>query len=544
MNSPKNPTQADPFAAFASASAQIQSALQAERERSKRLEEQVVDARRRLAETLAEDRAQIQELSGAVATLRASNGQHVEHSRELEERVRVLHSRYNVQTDELQRYRAAWSEVLQREREAKNALLKSVEQEKRTETLQSQVDHLSQVLSEEQGKRERAERFAEAYQAELKHSLVRIHSAEAKFSELSKEHQALAQNRRHFQEEVAKVETQIRERAQWEVQRERERLRLEQERCRSELERMTLENERTLTEERERTRGELQRTVLAELELRVGAERQSLVSERARREGLESELKQAQAKLAQAQGRLAKKIAQGVRIFSSLRKSHRDERRVMTLERQRALAGAREAFEAQLDSLERVSSEQLAQLGRRATEEQNALRASLETRIAEQASSHAEREAQLASELTEKVKVRDSRLFALESALDLESDRSDRLEQALHSVRTEFEAALRELSLDVSRARALDPVRHLGRLKAKELAELRKKLDPRSPKTAAVLALAEGQLQNLEQLSAEFERRLRRLDERISESGPGRGSAGSPQVALEPGLRPSQTLDA
>jgi hypothetical protein len=521
--SPTTPGIADPFAAFANASAQIQGALQTERERARRLEEQLVDSRRRLAETLAEDRTRIQELSGAVATLRASNGQHVEHSRELEEKVRILNSRYQVQTDELQRYRAAWADVLQREREAKSALLKSVEQEKRSETLQSQVDQLSQVLAEEQQKRERSERFAEAYQAELKHALVRIHAAESKFSELSKEHQTLAQSKRNFQEEVAKVEAQIRERANWEVQRERERLRLEQDRLQSEHERARIEGERQLAEERERTRSELQRSLLEELESRVSQERKALVQERARREMLEEEVEALGARIRRAEDQVHRKVAQGVNVFTKLRSRKASALKEADASKLKLLNAVRDTYEARIAALEQQQATELARIS-----------ASYETKLSEARNAFEDKERMSRNEADEKIRAKDGRLQALEAALDRESDRSDSLQEALHSIRGEYENALRELTLEITRARTLDPIRHLRTLKERELAEMRRKLDPKSGKSRELLALVESQIAHLSKSSAEYEERLRSLELQVVEAS----------SRLEPMPRSGQTLDA
>jgi len=162
--------------------------------------------------------------------------------------------------DELNQYRSAWTEVLQREREAKMILADSEHSARRLSELEATSRDLGGALKQERTRREQAERHAQSYQLELKNALVRIHSAEAKFNELTQELNAHRIARRSMEEEVAEVEKSLRERLDWESLKEREKLKAEMERS------MAHERERVRQAAIEQARLEIEPVILLERE--------------------------------------------------------------------------------------------------------------------------------------------------------------------------------------------------------------------------------------------------------------------------------------
>ncbi|MBY0470150.1 hypothetical protein K2X30_03205 [bacterium] len=142
----------------------------------------------------------------------------------------------NTLRKELTQYRGAWTDVLQKEKEAKLAIKEYEIDREKISALELKLKKAVSDLSVEKTAREQVERHAKSYQLELQNTLVRLHSAEAKFAELMKEQQALSASKRVFDQELKKAEVSMRERLEWEFSREKEKTKAEYEKKLAQLE--------------------------------------------------------------------------------------------------------------------------------------------------------------------------------------------------------------------------------------------------------------------------------------------------------------------
>ena len=217
----------DSLDGFLSATRQIESALRSERARNKRLSEEVANLHQTYDRLLKELDGRNNELKSNESKMKAAIDEYRSHTSKVEARLRSASQAYHKVKSELDQYRAAWSDVLQREREAKMILKESEETGKKLAVAEQHCRKAEETLSNERTRREQIERHAKSYQMELQSSLVRLHSAEAKFNELSKEFQLISQSKRSIDEEIRKIEHSMRERFQWELAKEREKFQSE-----------------------------------------------------------------------------------------------------------------------------------------------------------------------------------------------------------------------------------------------------------------------------------------------------------------------------
>jgi chromosome segregation ATPase len=257
----------------------MEAALSHERGRARKLEAELHDAHSLYDRLIRDEKARANENEAQVSKFRAALSTHEDHARQLQDKFRSLSAEFVKVRDELGQYRAAWAGVLQREREAKMVLADSARRTEKLDELEARSRELGEALNAEKERRGQAERHAAKYQAELQHALVRIHSAEAKFAELSKEIQVLTQSKRNVEEEIARIEKSMRERMRWEMAKERERLRAELEK------EAALEREKFREEAREGLRAEFERRLDARMkEFQADVARFREESERARAE--------------------------------------------------------------------------------------------------------------------------------------------------------------------------------------------------------------------------------------------------------------------
>lgn len=128
---------------------------------------------------------------------------------QLKRQLQFIESERNKLHRELKQYQSAWSGVLEREREAKEIIAEGEGFRKSAEELGARVSQKEQELKQECQAREQAERHAKSYQLELQNALVRLHSAETKFTEISREIQALNELRRAGRESEQASKTEV-----------------------------------------------------------------------------------------------------------------------------------------------------------------------------------------------------------------------------------------------------------------------------------------------------------------------------------------------
>lgn len=212
---------------------------------------------------LSEERSKAEENLARERRYQAAIHSHQENEKSLNERIRTLTADANAVRTELHKYQQAWATVLEREREAKLIIQESRERGVRLNEAEEKLKQVGQELQNERKLRDQSERHSKAYQSELQNTLVRLHSSEARFTELSKEFQTAAQAKRNVDTEVKRVEETIRERYRWEFVREREKLK-------SEMEKQAIND-------REAMREEIRQSVMTEYERRLNQERERAV---------------------------------------------------------------------------------------------------------------------------------------------------------------------------------------------------------------------------------------------------------------------------
>jgi|GEM_PF-5574533 len=217
----------DKLEAFVSATRKLEQALTLERARTRKLQDDFRQTQSTYDRLLGEAEARAREHQIGESKVRATLGEVEKREHAISDREKNAQVEFRKVAAELTRYRSAWAQVLDREREAKMILRESTELGKRREELETRAKSAEVTLEEEKRQRIQLDQHAKSYQAELQNVLVRLHSAECKFSELTKEYQTLAQSRRKVDDEVARIEASMRERADWEFAKEREKLRAE-----------------------------------------------------------------------------------------------------------------------------------------------------------------------------------------------------------------------------------------------------------------------------------------------------------------------------
>ncbi len=212
---------------------------------------------------LTEERTKADESLVRERRYQAAVHSYQENEKALNENIRVMSADLTAIRTELHKYQQAWATVLEREREAKMILQDSRERGARLSEAEEQLKKVGEELLNERKLRDQAERHGKNYQTELQNTLVRLHSAEARFTEISKEFQVVNQAKRGVDAEIKRVEETIRERYRWEFIREREKLKTEM--------------EKSSITEREAMREEIRQTVMTEYERRLNLERERAV---------------------------------------------------------------------------------------------------------------------------------------------------------------------------------------------------------------------------------------------------------------------------
>ena len=172
-----------------------------------------------------EEKARAGELTVENGRVRSQFSQLEQTQLELKDRLKSAERDRRQALEELKRYQTAWASVLERDREAKVIIEESRRAIDQARELEKGRLSLTQSLEAEKSAREQVERHSKGYQAELQSALVRLHSSEAKFSELTQELQALREGRKTVDDEIARIEKTMRERFELDLAREREKMR-------------------------------------------------------------------------------------------------------------------------------------------------------------------------------------------------------------------------------------------------------------------------------------------------------------------------------
>ena len=504
--------------AIVNATRQLETALSNERIKTRKLREELNSSIGTYDRLLKEAESKNNEITSRNTKLEASLLAFREHEKKLLGRLTVVSAEFKRIKTELDQYKAAWTEVLQREREAKLILREADKNSQRLAELESSNKEMRETLAADKVRKEQLERHSKSYQLELQNTLVRLHSAEAKFSEITKELQLANQSKQNVDEEIAKIEQSIKERYEWELRKEREQMRtqyqketaLEREQIRQQLRESPIfqeELQRVISIQKEQlalqVKNEIHLEAKTEAERIVNQERERLAQVR---ESMQIDICRYQEMLQQLRmentnyktkvneteqeltktNELRPKIE---RLQTELDQFTEDNRRIKgeliesktelsNLNRENQILKARTAREAARKDLIRVEEynklkDQMFELeARLAHEKRRAREAALsaERKVDEIIISERKR----ASELVQKMKPRrkktvekDVEVAVFESAFTAESERSKSLESALIAEKVRFDEMAALLQAEVERLRFEYPIKDL--LMAKEL---------------------------------------------------------------------------
>ncbi len=534
----------DKLDAFASATRELEKALVLEQARGRKSIAELAEVRATYERIVSDGQRRTKELEIRNAKLAAASGEATRREAEVRERARRLSVECRSTREELTRYKAAWAGVLQREREAKLILSESGANSRKHSETEGRARELQTALEGERDRREQAERHAKSYQVELQSALVRIHSAEARFTEISKELLTLQRTKKSADQEIARIEQTLRERLKWEGAKERENIRAELEkdaaverelfreelrkshqldlerlvakrdaemsRVREEFERNSVESSRRLQEAQVALRESEQR--LAAFEERMGAIRvetaslrERLVAEASRESERVAELA---SRLTSAEERVGKLSEEATH---TQRKIHEDASRSSSLLRDLEEAGrTRAEAERRAESSARALEAERAARAAEVTAVEKELRAARndgardQLRATQELEAHRRRAVDRGTEvisrlnrLRAKARARKERIqweasvrvdeamarsTGMEAALETEVERSRGLAQALLQERERFEAVTAQLVIEVERLRSVHPLREVILAKDAEIASAR----------ARVLSLPKG----------------------------------------------------
>lgn len=242
---------------------QMETALTQERGRARKLRDEWAEAHSLYQQATKDAEARMRELTFNEGRLKAQLQQHEESDTEIKKQIAQIQGELSRTRDELRQYQNAWSSVLQREREAKMIILDAENTRKVLADTEKNAALVAEQLQAEKTLREQLERHSKSYQLELQAALVRIHSSEAKFNEISKEMQAVQKSKKAIDEECARIEKSMKERYRWEAQRE--------------IEQGKAEIEKNAAIDREKFREELRGKVQSQVDEAIAHERSRLI---------------------------------------------------------------------------------------------------------------------------------------------------------------------------------------------------------------------------------------------------------------------------
>jgi hypothetical protein len=352
---PNYPGVFDKLEGFIQATRQLEAALQQERARSRKLQDDFKHAQSTYERLLSESQSRARELELDEAKAKASLAAHEANEKTFQSRLDQIAGELRKTQAELSRYRAAWAGVLQREKEAKLILADSEANARKMARLEAALKAAESGLQAEKEAREQTTRHAKSYQNELQNTLVRLHSAEAKFNEISKELRAVSQSRRNLDEEVAKIEASMRERLQWECVKEREKIKAE------------LEKSAAL--EREQFRQEARREFKAELDQALAFERNHFARTCVELEAEIARLRDAAQKAEREAQEARARADQAQSEVEQARRNQEEATEALAIRHEQAQARLRAELEAELEATRARLTEEMASARAEAAEQ-------------------------------------------------------------------------------------------------------------------------------------------------------------------------------
>lgn len=212
----------DKFENFVSIIKNLENGLNQERVRSRKLRDDWSRAHEIHEQTVRELESRVREYSFQETRLKSKIKEQEITENDFKSKLSAIELEFQKSKEELNQYKSSWAEVLQREREAKMVLLDGEQIKKTLADVEARCKRLEEELATEKNIRSQFERHSKSYQMELQNTLVRLHSSEAKYSELHKQLEVMQSSRKSIEEEVASMEKSLKERFQWENAKELE----------------------------------------------------------------------------------------------------------------------------------------------------------------------------------------------------------------------------------------------------------------------------------------------------------------------------------
>ena len=337
-NFPNVPNMFAKLDAFVHAAKQLEVLLAQEKNKARKLKEELDNAHATYDRLLQEAHGQSREISIREERLKAALAAYQGYEKKITVQGKAMAQEVRKLKAELSHYKAAWAGVLQREKEAKIFIEESSRLRLRGNELESRCKLAEEALESQKAKNAQIERHSQSYQAELQSTLIRLHSAESKFKQLSIELSAYQQSRKTIDEEIAKIEASMQERLHWASLKEREKIRAELEK-ESALERERFRN----TQIQSRSQADME---LGRLTSALEVERHDTLKLRQENDHLHNELKKKTGLAESGSAAVAESSKDLVRVEEELRAAQSAiDRLSVELDAERALASRCGTFE-------------------------------------------------------------------------------------------------------------------------------------------------------------------------------------------------------
>ncbi|MBC7691920.1 MAG: hypothetical protein H7222_09125 [Methylotenera sp.] len=452
----------------------LEDALNHEKRKTRKVSEDYANAHATYERVVRELQTRVRELEIQERKLKESVDENKNHQEKILHKLREINTEEKKAKAELQHYKAAWADVLVRDKEAKALVQDHQAIRLKLQEMERSHQSMQQSLMAEKSKYEQVDRHSKSYQRELQNALIRIHSSEAKFNELSKEFQTLSQIKRNADEEIAKLENSMRERFKWELATEREKLRAELEKD------AALDRERFRELSRHSMQAEIQKSIDSERK-RYQADQEKFILETAAL-GEALDLSQAESRQLKGAGEETSAIIEGVKkslmeaqqsfeatlLQTSAALNHEKQRFIKMEESLRQeITLLKRTIDSQNEQSEdlvlklRAYQNQVEQLN-----QQNLLFQSAEQQkvaekteqLAHQAEKLTFLQAQRDEQLSQLESQHEKRTFALKAELERERLRANRLQESLLAekiqAKEQIEVLKEEASLELNQAKA------------------------------------------------------------------------------------------
>ena len=444
---------------FISATRQLEESLDLEKKKSQKLKKDYAHAYSTYEKMLQEFQSRVREYEINETRLKTKLAERETTSERATTQLKELSAEEKKIRSELTHYKAAWADVLTREKEAKKVLVEIHQLQRKYKESEALCLSLQQQVAAEKSKREQMERHAQGYQRELQNTLVRIHSSESKYNEMTKELQAVSQVKRNADEEISKLENTMKERFKWEFATERERVKAE------------LEKDSVL--DRERFREISRKTARADLDKAIATERER--SKRAQ-EQLQDEFKalrdsqnSARQELLKNQGTLQQELSHAKQEAEVLKQEY-SKFKESTNEKLKQKDVEKEELQAQIKELSKPVQ---------------AIRKEMEKEVEA-------RTREIGSKNQTVVEEYQTETATLKMALNAEMERAESLKKSLIEVKTRFDREMHGLEKEFKACLSEEQLKNMLALKDAELLEIAEQLNAGTVAPDAMSALVES----------------------------------------------------